>query len=123
MPSPRRVTSSSSTVRRAPGGRWPRSAARRSAGRAGAAPPPAPRPEAIQPMLAELPDRPFSRAGWLFEIKWDGFRAVAEVRRDVVRLYSRNQADFLETFPPVVEDLKKIGFEAAFDGESAAVAS
>ena len=85
--------------------------------------PPAPMPEAIQPMLAELTDRPFSRAGWLFEIKWDGFRAVAEVRRDVVRLYSRNQADFLEAFPPVVEDLKKIGFEAAFDGEIVAVDS
>jgi bifunctional non-homologous end joining protein LigD len=83
--------------------------------------PPAPMPEAIQPMLAELTDRPFSRPGWLFEIKWDGFRAVAEVRPDVVRLYSRNQADFLEAFPPVVEDLKKIGFAAAFDGEIVAV--
>jgi bifunctional non-homologous end joining protein LigD len=34
----------------------------------------APMPEAIEPMLAELTDRPFSRPGWLFEIKWDGFR-------------------------------------------------
>jgi bifunctional non-homologous end joining protein LigD len=83
----------------------------------------APMPEAIQPMLAELTDRPFSRPGWLFEIKWDGFRAVAEVRRDQVRLYSRNQADFLEAFPPIVEDLKKIGFEAAFDGEIVVVDS
>ncbi len=83
--------------------------------------PPAPLPEAIHPMLAELTDQPFSRPGWLFEIKWDGFRAVAEVHRDQVRLYSRNQADFLEAFPPVVEDLKKIGFEAAFDGEIVAV--
>jgi bifunctional non-homologous end joining protein LigD len=41
----------------------------------------------------------------------------------VVRLYSRNQVDFLEAFPPVVEDLKKIGFEAAFDGEVVAVDS
>jgi bifunctional non-homologous end joining protein LigD len=85
--------------------------------------PRAPMPESIQPMLAELTEHPFSRPGWLFEIKWDGFRAVAEVRRDRVRLYSRNQADFLEAFPPVVEDLKKIGFEAAFDGEIVAVDS
>ncbi len=83
--------------------------------------PSAPWPEAIQPMLAELTERPFDRPGWLFEIKWDGFRAIAEVHRDEVRLYSRNQIDFLETFPPVVEDLKKIGFEAAFDGEIVAV--
>jgi len=80
-------------------------------------------PETIHPMLAELTERPFDRAGWLFEIKWDGFRAIAEVHRDQVRLYSRNQTDFLETFPPVVEDLKKIGFEAAFDGEIVAVDS
>jgi bifunctional non-homologous end joining protein LigD len=78
-------------------------------------------PETIRPMLAELTERAFSRPGWLFEIKWDGFRAIGEVHRDRVRLYSRNQVDFLETFPPVVEDLKKIGFEAAFDGEIVAV--
>jgi bifunctional non-homologous end joining protein LigD len=80
-------------------------------------------PETIHPMLAEIADGPFSRPGWLFEIKWDGFRAVAEIHRDQVRLYSRNQVDFLETFPPVVEDLKKIGFEAIFDGEIVAVDS
>ncbi|HMK09550.1 MAG TPA: DNA ligase D [Anaerolineales bacterium] len=84
---------------------------------------PAAMPQAIQPMLAEMVERPFRRPGWWFEIKWDGFRAIAEVRRDQVRLYSRNQVDFLETFPPVVEDLKKIGFEAAFDGEIVAVDS
>jgi bifunctional non-homologous end joining protein LigD len=83
--------------------------------------PQAPWPEHFQPMLAELTDHPFRREGWLFEIKWDGFRAIGEVRPDRVRLYSRNQVDFLETFPPVVEDLKKIGFEAAFDGEIVAV--
>jgi bifunctional non-homologous end joining protein LigD len=83
----------------------------------------APWPAVISPMLAELAETPFSRQGWLFEVKWDGFRAVAEVHRDRVRLYSRNQVDFLETFPPVVEDLKKIGFEAAFDGEIVAVDS
>lgn len=81
----------------------------------------APWPDPIQPMLAELTEKPFSRPGWLFEVKWDGFRAIAEVHHDQVRLYSRNQVDFLETFPPVVEDLKKIGFEAAFDGEIVAV--
>ena len=83
--------------------------------------PRAPWPESIQPMLAELTERPFSREGWYFEIKWDGFRAIAEIQRDRVRLYSRNQVDFLESFPPVVEDLKKIGFEAVFDGEIVAV--
>ncbi len=42
-------------------------------------------------MLATPTSRPFDRAGWLFEIKWDGYRAVAEIEANQVRLYSRNQ--------------------------------
>jgi bifunctional non-homologous end joining protein LigD len=80
-------------------------------------------PTPVRPMLAESSDAPFSRAGWLFEIKWDGFRAVAEIRPEAVRLYSRNLTSFLEDFPPVVEDLKKIGFQAVLDGEVVAVDS
>jgi ATP-dependent DNA ligase len=44
----------------------------------------------ITPMVARLALDPFDRKGWLFEIKWDGFRAIAET--DVagrVSLYSR----------------------------------
>jgi bifunctional non-homologous end joining protein LigD len=41
-------------------------------------------------MLAEPVAEPFNRAGWLFEVKWDGCRAIAENRRDGVSLYSRN---------------------------------
>jgi hypothetical protein len=33
-------------------------------------------------MLLPLVDEPFDREGWLFEIKWDGFRAVAQISRD-----------------------------------------
>lgn len=78
-------------------------------------------PTSVRPMLAEIAEAPFDRPGWLFEIKWDGFRAVAEILPDEVRLYSRNLVDFREEFPPVVEDLKKIGFRAVFDGEIVAV--
>ena len=35
----------------------------------------------IRPMLAQLHDEPFDDPEWLFEIKWDGYRAVAEVKR------------------------------------------
>ena len=34
-------------------------------------------PQAIHPMLATLIDKPFDDDGWLFEIKWDGYRAIA----------------------------------------------
>lgn len=82
---------------------------------------PAEPPTSVRPMLAEIAEAPFDRPGWLFEIKWDGFRAVAEILPDEVRLYSRNLVDFREDFPPVVEDLKKIGFRAVLDGEIVAV--
>jgi bifunctional non-homologous end joining protein LigD len=32
----------------------------------------------ITPMVARLVSDPFDREGWLFELKWDGFRAIAE---------------------------------------------
>jgi bifunctional non-homologous end joining protein LigD len=82
---------------------------------------PAEPPTSVRPMLAEVAAEPFDRPGWFFEIKWDGFRAVAEILPDEVRLYSRNLVDFREDYPPVVEDLKKIGFRAVLDGEIVAV--
>ena len=39
-----------------------------------------------------------SRAGWLFEVKWDGYRAVAEVEKGTVRLYSRNFISYADKF-------------------------
>lgn len=45
---------------------------------------------------------PFDREGWLFELKWDGFRAIAETEPDGgLRLYSRRHNDFTKRFPPV----------------------
>jgi bifunctional non-homologous end joining protein LigD len=32
-------------------------------------------------MLAKETEKPFDDKDWLFEIKWDGYRAVAEIRR------------------------------------------
>jgi bifunctional non-homologous end joining protein LigD len=48
----------------------------------------------ITPMVARLEPVPFDREGWLFELKWDGFRCIAEKDRQGVRLYSRNHNDF-----------------------------
>lgn len=71
----------------------------------------------LHPMLAKLVEKPFDREGWIFEIKWDGYRAIAETRPDSVQLYSRNGVSFLDDYEPIVEDLKSIHFEAIFDGE------
>lgn len=52
------------------------------------------------PMLATLVDEPFDDAGWLFEIKWDGYRAICTVdEKGNLSLVSRNGLDFLTKFP------------------------
>jgi bifunctional non-homologous end joining protein LigD len=59
------------------------------------------------PMLATLVDEPFDDDEWLFEIKWDGYRAICTVREDgKISLVSRNGLDFLKQFPEL-EDLSR----------------
>ena len=79
--------------------------------------PEGPMPHDIQPMLSTPADEPFDRAGWIFEVKWDGYRAIAEVARGDVRLYSRHEQLLNQQFPQVVEALASLGVEAVFDGE------
>ena len=50
-------------------------------------------------MLATLVDKPFDDDDWLFEIKWDGYRAVAFIEDGQVRLVSRNQNDLTAEYP------------------------
>ncbi|MFP4679333.1 MAG: DNA ligase D [Chitinispirillaceae bacterium] len=71
----------------------------------------------VRPMLAQLVEKPFDKEGWLFEIKWDGYRAVAECLHGAVGLYSRNGKSFIDHYPPVARDLGNLQFEAVFDGE------
>jgi bifunctional non-homologous end joining protein LigD len=76
-------------------------------------------PTHVRPMLATLVEKPFDRKGWFFEVKWDGYRAIAEVTKRHVRLYSRNQLSFEQRYRPVVQSLKNLGHEAVLDGEVA----
>lgn len=68
-------------------------------------------------MLATLVDKPFDAKGWLFEIKWDGFRAIAEIENDRVELYSRNLLSFNKRFSPIVKSLQRHKLKAVLDGE------
>lgn len=70
-----------------------------------------------RPMLATLTDDPFDNADWIFEIKWDGYRAIAEVKKSDVALYSRNGLSFLSLYPAIAEALKKIRHDVVLDGE------
>ena len=71
----------------------------------------------IKPMLAKETAEPFDDKDWLFEIKWDGYRAIAEKKKNHILLYSRNGLNFQPTYPVVVNQLKNIKADAVFDGE------
>jgi bifunctional non-homologous end joining protein LigD len=68
-------------------------------------------------MLATLVDKPFDRAGWIFEIKWDGYRIIALVDEGHVRLYSRNGLSFTERYHGAATALEKVRHQAMLDGE------
>jgi bifunctional non-homologous end joining protein LigD len=72
----------------------------------------------ITPMSATLSDEPaFDDPKWLFEIKWDGYRAVAELKGKDTRLYSRNGLSFNKAYPKVFNELAKLKVDATLDGE------
>ena len=117
-------------------------AARKAAGASAADPPPpkpgrtpspedldltgaakAPFPTETSPMLATLVDGPFDREGWTFEVKWDGFRSLAEIKGGKVRLLSRNGKSQNARFPKVAAALAGFPVNAVFDGEIVAVDS
>ncbi|HEY8172089.1 MAG TPA: non-homologous end-joining DNA ligase [Dehalococcoidia bacterium] len=80
----------------------------------------APFPDAktLRPMLPTLIEKPFSRAGWLFEPKFDGVRTLAFVRDGKVELRSRRGLSATKQYPEVVEALAAQGVKSAvFDGE------
>ena len=76
------------------------------------------RPADVRVMTAAPRDEPFSRAGWLFEIKYDGYRLVGAADRGEVRLLSRNGNDLTRTFPEVAKALAKLPYRSLIlDGE------
>ena len=78
-------------------------------------------PPVVKPMLATLTDKPFSSKDWIFEIKWDGYRALAYCNGDDVTLVSRNKKPFTNKYNPVNEALQQMGLNAVLDGEIVAV--
>ncbi|WP_018629128.1 DNA ligase D [Niabella aurantiaca] len=70
----------------------------------------------IKPMLATLAARPFTDGGWIFEIKWDGYRAIAETGGQF-RFYSRNGLNFAGKYPEIAAALQQQEQEMILDGE------
>jgi bifunctional non-homologous end joining protein LigD len=79
-------------------------------------------PAAIHPMLATSIDEPFDSPDWLFEIKWDGYRAVAFIDNGKVRLVSRNQNPLTHRYPELKDLAKAVTAKSAIlDGEVVAL--
>lgn len=79
--------------------------------------PKAPFPKQISPMLGTLVSEPFDQPGWLYEIKWDGYRALALSHKGKVELLSRNNKSFNEKFYPVYQAVQDWNINAVVDGE------
>jgi bifunctional non-homologous end joining protein LigD len=74
-------------------------------------------PKGVKPMLATLVDEPFDDPNWQYEVKWDGYRAMAFINKGKVDLFSRNNKSFNEKFYPIYDLLLTWKVNAVFDGE------
>src|SRR5262249_24424058 len=79
-------------------------------------------PSRIEPMLASIGDRAFSDPNWLFEIKWDGVRALAYIQHGTLKMQARHGADITARYPEF-GSLPSALFarQAIVDGEIAAL--
>jgi bifunctional non-homologous end joining protein LigD len=75
-------------------------------------------PKTIQPQLATLVDEPPAGEAWLHEIKLDGYRILAKIKRGQVTLLSRRGKDWTGKFPAVAGALQAVPVkQAILDGE------
>src|SRR5918999_144495 len=75
-------------------------------------------PTKVQAMLAEPADEAFTRDGWLFELKLDGYRLIASKTNNEVKLVTRKGNDYTEVFPEIARAIKALpADEVIIDGE------
>jgi bifunctional non-homologous end joining protein LigD len=75
-------------------------------------------PDSLRPMLATAGTLPARDAGWAYEMKWDGIRALAFVDGDVLRLRSRTGRDVSFVYPELAGLADAVGAgQAVLDGE------
>jgi bifunctional non-homologous end joining protein LigD len=77
-----------------------------------------PMPQHVPPMLASPGALPREEAGWAFELKWDGIRAIAYARPGDLQIESRNLKDIASRYPELRALGRQLGVrEAVLDGE------
>jgi len=75
-----------------------------------------PFPHFLHPMLCHRITQPFDSSEWITEIKFDGYRAIAEIEKGNSKIYSRKRIIFNQ-FPELETSLKLIKDEVILDGE------
>jgi len=74
-------------------------------------------PDTFSPQLATLASEP-PGGDWLYEIKFDGYRILARVKKGKVRLFSRNGKDWTDRLPQQARDIESLGLvDSWLDGE------
>ncbi|WP_151632476.1 DNA ligase D [Noviherbaspirillum aerium] len=77
-----------------------------------------PMPDFIAPQLATLVDEVPQDGEWQYEIKYDGYRLLARIDGDDVRLLTRDGKDWTARMPQHAKALRSLGLESAWlDGE------
>ncbi len=72
----------------------------------------------VKLMLAETREEPFSKPGWIYEIKYDGYRILAGREGGEAKLLTRNGNDATQTFPEVARAVRALPYEGVvLDGE------
>ena len=71
----------------------------------------------VRPMLATRTNGVFSKPGWIYELKWDGYRMLANIHQGKVNIYSRNGISYNLKFRAICQELQKIPHDAILDGE------
>lgn len=93
--------------------RWARRAAKLDGARAGHH-----RPGFRAPQLARLHTQVPAGEDWLHEVKWDGYRLIAQIGGGKVRLWSRNEREWTDKLPEIVEALQTLDLaDSVLDGE------
>ncbi|WP_339923151.1 DNA ligase D [uncultured Cyclobacterium sp.] len=71
----------------------------------------------VKPMLASPGTKIFNDKDWIYELKYDGYRAMANINNGKVELYTRNGISLNEKFSPIHKELSTIAHTAILDGE------
>jgi bifunctional non-homologous end joining protein LigD len=81
-----------------------------------------PMPKQMAPELATVVPAPPPGSGWIYGVKFDGYRLLARIRGDDIALFTRTGLDWSRRFPGIVSGLSELGInEAWIDGEAVAV--